>query len=67
MIPDATGSESRSPDAGHLTGGWALHEHAAFGTDEPLDTPEAPIAVTTMMGRPIHPRGRRLGGGRIRR
>jgi hypothetical protein len=33
---------------------------------DPLDTPEAPVAVTTLTGRPVRPRGRGLGGARRR-
>lgn len=37
-------------------------------TGDPLDTPESPVAVTTLSGRPVRPRGRGRGfrGGRRR-
>jgi hypothetical protein len=46
---------------------YQSYEEAVRATSvDPLDTPEAPVAVTTLTGRPVRPRGRGLGGARRR-
>jgi hypothetical protein len=53
--PGAGGSAYQSyPEAVRATSG------------NPLDTPECPVAVTTLTGRPVRPRGGGLGGARRR-
>lgn len=41
-------------------------EAVRAATGDPLDTPESPVAVTTLGGRPVRPRGRGFGRGRRR-
>lgn len=58
---------ARLPSAADRSG-YALYETAVgAAAGDPLDTPESPVAVTTLTGRPIRPRGRGLGGARHRR
>jgi hypothetical protein len=49
------------------TPGQPSYEEAVRGMSvDPLDTPESPVAVTTLTGRPVRPRGRGFGGARRR-
>ncbi|HWG23699.1 hypothetical protein [Actinospica sp.] len=47
--------------------GYAAYEAAVrAGSGDAVDTPEAPVAVTTLSGRPVRPRGRGRGARRRR-
>lgn len=60
------------PPAGPSGGGVPGFDEAAYGaavraaTGDPLDTPESPVAVTTLTGKPVRPRGRGFRRGRRR-
>jgi hypothetical protein len=61
--PAAVNPAAVDPTAGGSA--YQSYEEAIRATSvDPLDTPEAPVAVTTLGGRPVRPRGRGFGGAR---
>ena len=64
---DPFDAAARMPSAADLPGYAADETTVGAVVGDPLDTPESPVAVTTLTGRPVRPRGRGLGGARPRR
>jgi len=67
-IPAAGRAQAPLPAPAVGDPGHAAYESAVRAeSGNPLDTPESPMAVTSLGGRPVRPRGRGLGGAGLRR
>jgi hypothetical protein len=71
--PESAALPQPQPPVASSGGGVPGFDEVAYGaavraaTGDPLDTPESPVAVTTLTGRPVRPRGRGRGFRRGRR
>lgn len=68
-IPAAGRAQAQAPSPAPAVGDpdYGAYESAVRAeSGNPLDTPESPVTVTTLGGRPVRPRGRGLGRARRR-